>query len=234
MSLFSRLFRGSKRRSVSKLDEFLSMIDRETIPARAKEVKSPELRVATTLSLLVLEQSGRFTRELFEALRQAPTGPSSAIQRSSSFDAAAFETAAFIHYSLLAKHLGVPGDDFDDDEEDEDDAYFVAARSAHHLTASILNSMVEFTVNDKVFGNRPIAYSMRAGRQASVEAFEGILVETIEKGSPAALRPGAVSLDLGLSVIAGIHARTFATTTLPALVDVAHNIVDHSAELGLE
>jgi hypothetical protein len=67
MGLLSRLFRGSGRRSVSKLDEFLSMIDRETIPARAKEVKSPELRLATTLSLLVLEQSGRFTRELFDA-----------------------------------------------------------------------------------------------------------------------------------------------------------------------
>jgi hypothetical protein len=131
------------------------------------------------------------------------------------------------------KHFGVPGDDLDDDEEDEADAYFVAARSAHHLTASIVNSMVEFTVNEQVFGNRPIAYSMR-GRQASVEVFEGLLSEAIEKGMPAALRPGAVSLDLGLSVIAGIHARTFATTTLPSLVEVAHNIVDHATELDLD
>jgi hypothetical protein len=218
---------------VSKLDEFLSMIDRKAIPARAREVRVPELRVATTLSLLVLEQAGRFTRELFDALHRAPIGPSSAIQRPSSFDAAAFETAAFIHYSLLAKHLGVPGDDVDDDE-DEADAYFLAARSAHHLTAGIINSMVEFPVNEEVFGNRPIAYSMRAGRQSSVEAFEAILIEAIEKGMPAALRAGAVSLDLGLSVTAGTHVRTFATTTLPALVEVAHNVVDHAEELDLE
>ncbi len=74
MGLFDRLFRKSGR-SESKLDEFLSQIDRNAIPTRA------------------------------------------------SFDAAAFETAAFIHYCLLAKHLGSLGDESGDvDDEDTNEA----------------------------------------------------------------------------------------------------------------
>lgn len=106
---------------MSELDDFLSKIDRGQIHARAREAKEPQLRIATAISLLVLEQSGRFTRDLFGALRAAPVPRQTANQGASNFDAAAFEAAAFSHYCLLAKHLGSPDDQFDNDDTDEDD-----------------------------------------------------------------------------------------------------------------
>lgn len=142
MSFLDRLLRKADR-PVSQLDEFLAKIDRSQIHARAREAQETELRTATAISLLVLEQSGRFTRDLFGA----------------------FETAAFIHYALLAEHLGSP-DEFDADDEDDDeveaDPYVAAVRHAHHLTALIVNSLVSFKANEKIFENRPIAYAMRA------------------------------------------------------------------------
>lgn len=226
---------------MSELDKFLLEIDRSAIHARAREAKDRDLRIATAVSLLVLEQSGRFTRELFATLRRAPVPSSTGIRGASSFDAATFETAAFIDYSLLAKDLGSPDDrsgdhdDLDgDDDSNEADPYCVAVRNAHHLTGAILNSLVSFSVNEKIFPNRPIAYTMRARRQGLVEMFEGILIQAVENGAPAALHSTGISLDLGLPVIVGLSARTFAITTLPALEEVARNVVEHAAELGFE
>lgn len=236
MSLLDRLFRKSEQ-PMSELDGFLSKIDRSQIHARAREVKNAQLRTATAISLLVLEQSGRFTRDLFRALRTGPIANSAAIQEASNFDAAAFETAAFIHYSLLSKHLGSPDDQSDDDydidmdDADEADPYFVSVRDAHHLTGTILNSLVSFSANENIFRNRPIAYSLRGRQQGLVD--EGVLIEAIENGAPATLRSRAVNLTLQLPIVVSLNARTFAVTMLPVLEEVARNVVDHTAELGL-
>ena len=237
MGLLDKLFRRPAR-PMSQLDDFLSMIERDAIPARARESKDPELRVPTAVCLLVLEQSGRFTRELFAALKGAPIPLSASIQSPTGFDAVAFETAAFIHYSLLAPYLLAPDDLSDDhgdwdDGADEEDPYFAAMRTAHHLTAAMLSSMVSFTVDDKVFANRPIAYAIRAPRQASVEMFEGVLLEAVETGRAATLRSTGISSSASLPVIVGLNARTFAITMLPALEKVARSVVDHASELGL-
>lgn len=75
---------------------------------------------------------------------------------------------------------------------------------------------------------------MRARRQGLVEMFEGILIEAVENGAPSTLRSGAISLSLHLPLTVGLSARTFAVTTLPALEEVARNVVSRAAELGLE
>lgn len=232
--LVHRLFR-TDRKPASRLGDFLSKITPGAIQAQALAVKDPELRIPTAISLLVLEQSGRFTRELFAALAEPPVPVSTPLGGAARFDAVAFETAAFVHYSLLAKHLGSPHDELEnDDGSDDDDPYFVAVRDASQLTASILGSLVAFGVNEQIFVNRPLAYSMRARRQGFVEMFEGILIEAIESASPATLRARGVSLDLGLSLVVSLRARAFALTMLPAFGQVARNAVEKAADLGFD
>jgi hypothetical protein len=220
---------------MSKLDGFLLEIDRNAIYARAKEATEPGLRLATAISLLALEQSGRFTRGLFTSLQQTPGASSTSSRGATHFDAAAFETAAFIHYALLAEHLKPPnGGDIDkDDDLDEADPHFVAVRDAHHLSGKILSSLLSFSVNEKIFLNRPIAYSMRSGRRGLVQMFEGVLIEAVENGAPATLCSTGIILNLSVPVVA-LCARSFAITTLPALEEVARNVVAHASELGFE
>lgn len=235
MGLLDKLL-GRSRPAKSQLYGFLAAIDRSAIHARAREQRVPELRVAAAISLLVLEQSGRFTREISAAARDTPVTDAVADRISSSFDAAAFEVAAFLHYSIMAKHLGSSDDEIDYDEEsDEDDPYFNAVRAAHRLTGGILDSLTSFKMGEQIFLNRLIAYSMLiARRKPLVEMFEGVLIEAIETGVPATLRATGISEDLGLSLAVGLKTRAFAITTLPAFVEVARNVVAPAAELGFE
>lgn len=225
---------------MSELDRVLSAMDHHFIYAQAKEAKTSDLRIATAISFTALMEAGRFTRDLFTGLREAPNPVSTDLRSGSSFDAGVFETAAFIHYSLLAKYLGSPDDEAGDDDDldedkdsDEADPYFVAVRDAHHLTGGILNSLVSFGANEEVFLNRPIAYAMRGRQVALVEMFEGVLIEAVETGVPATLHSKTVSLSLGLTLIAGLRARNFFVTKLPALVKLTRNVVEHADDLGL-
>jgi hypothetical protein len=248
MSFFGKLFGKSTPQSsaVSKLDEFLSQIRRDEIHAHAR--KSKNLQLPTAITLLTLEQSGRFTRDLFAAFRKSPIPVAQNLFGGRNFDAAVFETAAFISYSFMAKELAALEGQRDEDEDeidelDDEDAsdedrdatpYFSAVRDAHHLTWSFLEKFLSFNVNDKVFINRIFVYSDALHRRRSmVEVFEGMLIAAVEAGGAAPLRPQP-STTVGLSIMAATHARTFFIATLPTLVDVVHDVVKNRAKLGFD
>jgi hypothetical protein len=247
MGLFDRLF-GSREEPQTKLGSFLSGLSERAIQERVRSEKNIELRAPLAVSLIVLQSSGRFTTDLFRALRSSKVPGSASTSGAERFDATVYETAAFAHYALMAEGLraSVEADDEDDEAWDEDDPdntggakrpsdpYFELARDACHVSGMFLNALVSFELNKKRFVTRPLAYSTRARRQSMVHVFSAILIETIESGSLATLTSKSVSLDLGLSVLVPAHAHAFATSMLPAFQEILHNAVDKAAELGFE
>lgn len=236
MSLFRRLF-PAKGKTTSQLNDFLSGLTPGVIMAQASTDKDPELRATTLISLLVLRQSGRFARELFATLAQAPVPVSTSLKGAARFDAVVFETAAFVHFALLAKHLRSPDDEDDEDYEgsdDDEDPYFVAVRDAMHLTGEVLGSLVAFAVNEQIFANRSVAYSMNVHRKGAVQMFEEILVAAIQTASPATMGTRGISLDIGLNLIVSLEAKSFALTMLPTFEQVTRNAVENPEKLGFE
>lgn len=234
MGLFGKLVR-SRQQPRSELGDFLVKLTPGAIRSQSLAAKEPAMRIATAIALLILAQSARFARDLFATLAKPPVPVTTPLDGAARFDAVVFETAAFVHYALLAKHLNSPSDDLgDEDRSHDDDPYFAAGRDSSLLTGSILSSLAAFDVNEEVFANRPIAYSMRAPRQSFIEMFEGILIQAIDRAAPAALRSDGVCLDLGLSLVVPMHVRAFATAMLPEFEQAVRNACDNASELGFD
>ncbi|MBY0494519.1 MAG: hypothetical protein K2Y23_09900 [Cyanobacteria bacterium] len=181
---------------------------------------SEDLRLAAGISILTLFIAQKLHTEVMTLVDALP----SAVRKTAvnpAHDVVVFEAAAYCHFQLMKEYLG------DEDDSHDGDYYFNALREAVHLTSALLKSHTEFSVDERLFANRVIRYSMKVGPLAvrdETAELEALVLQSLQKGSPigAAHAPTLLNLALGIALKTAIAI--FHNTWMTPLRQTAQNL----------
>ena len=230
MSFFVKLF-GRPKRAVKSLEELLQVIGPNEVMQSYHSTTGPSLRLPSVLCAEVLHATHQFCLAIFETLnRLGKSG--GALPDNVSYDAVAFETAAYCHYWLMREYLDEAVRNIDDEDHEKKDCmghndagkgdgYFRVLRDSMHLTDSIIRRYTTFNLDKDFFVNRISSYSIsRVDYSGQIpkdvaSRFEAILASSIENGSPGLygkdIRFGAPLLELAVKSCSPIFHQILAT-----------------------
>jgi hypothetical protein len=218
------------------LATYIDSLTEESIIEQAQLAKGSSKGVETALSLMVLRQAGRFSRDLVSSVQQPGTVFEGSGVHAEAFDAVVFETAAFLHYSMMARYLVETTEEGYDGLSDEllSNHTFLTLRGAYHATGQYLQGRTAFPFSSIVYNTIAFSYAASSQQGGFIQRFESLLLTALASGIPASLSPqhtGGLSHSIDALTVA-MRARAFALSQVPAFEQVSENAIRNARALG--
>lgn len=230
----SRLF-GSSKQPPSQLQSFLGAIGPEKIMiAYCTTSVHKELRLPSGISMNALHASHQMVSGIIGMISELKVEPTTRLTPSS-YDAAAFEATAYCHAWL--RYSGENGPkivDPEDNDEREESPYEQALSLACSVSSGLVcGKMVPPLPKEAVY-NRSIGYGfhlMTKGIEKAANELEWKLKYALCHGKPQNEANAMPNLDLPIDLAVKTGIGISHQTTLPAMVEVSRNLLNHGQEI---
>jgi hypothetical protein len=181
---FARLFR--QRTQFTSLGEQLRFFTRESATqARHNFPSDDDLRVAKTISMLVLAMANDFSSALVSA-QSAFGAQLSAARRLTTYDVTVWEIAAYGHYWLMKELALNEGERLRSEEEEVDNNRYSELTTSTLLTGHFIADYTQF--DKKIFSNRANSYCRSSDVKIDIAELSGRLEHklycSIQAGKP--------------------------------------------------
>jgi hypothetical protein len=233
MFSFSNLFGSPAKKS--PLEVRLQRITLDDAARTYEAAPDPDLRVPGAISMTVLKMAHSFSQGVLEMEADFDLGEKrKSPNHQSSYDAAAFEAAAYAHFWTMKDHLQAEVDRLEDCiEEDEDDNEDNSGkqRYAGLVTATLISDIfikryTTFDLPDRYFAHRAMSYCRSCDTQIDVPEligrFEHNLTCSILAGKPVHQKESELHLALG--VVLKTYIPIFHANSLSALSELVETL----------
>ncbi|HEY0307831.1 MAG TPA: hypothetical protein VGB94_06710 [Acidobacteriaceae bacterium] len=218
---------------VSPLEAALQKITWDDAARMYETASDPTLKVPGAVSMTVLRMAHNFSTGLLKMAADF-SKKSGAPSPQPSYDAIAFETAAYAHFWSMKDYRLADANDLEDEEEDESRESLENSdkpRDADLITSTLISDRfiaqyTTFDLPDRFFANRAMSYCRSSDTRIDIpeliSRFEHKLSSSILAGKPGNQKQREFDLPLDLALKACIPI--FQINSLPALSEIVDGL----------